>query len=89
MLIGFGFLCDCDTSNAYWFLRFFLRVSILVDSCFLLPMYGSFVVFKFLGWINITGKLSMMSLSDCASYINHANSKMGIEQFSLQNPKFN
>lgn len=71
------------------FYDFFLQVSILVDSCFLLPMYGSFVVFKFLGWINITGKLSMMSLSDCASYINHANSKMGIEQFSLQNPKFN
>jgi hypothetical protein len=45
---------------------------------FLLPMYGIFIVFKFLGWINITGKLSMLSLSDCASYINHANSKMGI-----------
>jgi hypothetical protein len=60
------------------FYDFFLLVSILVASCFFLPMYDIFVVFKFSGWINITRKLSRLSLSDCASYINHANSKMGI-----------
>jgi hypothetical protein len=61
------------------FYDFFLPVSILVASCFfLLPMYDIFIVFKFLEWINITGKLSMLSLSNCASYINHANFKVGI-----------
>lgn len=74
--LDLGFFVAATQAMSTGFNVFFLPVSMLVP--FLLPIYDILDILNFEGWVNITGETIyiFMSLSDCASSVNHANSKM-------------